>query len=297
MCIGKGSEKTMNELYHYGMPRRSGRYPYGSGDRPFQSASRSEIRKLEKGKERSDIFRKQHIIPKGTNVYLVSKKPREHKTTVSVSYLNIDRSKSININSFDKTKKSYERKMKLTEDLKVPSRDHLKDTIEQQISKNPKLLDSAITSIVKDLYPHGVSEEDVLNGRINGKKKTYEVLFEQTYKEVSNQPLEKRFTQLISSFSDDNELKKSVINKLSEEGYNGIVDESKLRYLESNKNRLSGVIQYQKGADPIMVFDINKITQTVSEKEITEKDEKRARRNSVRWQTEKGRLKGERKDW
>lgn len=27
------------ELYHYGIPRRSGRYPWGSGDRPFQSAS------------------------------------------------------------------------------------------------------------------------------------------------------------------------------------------------------------------------------------------------------------------
>lgn len=26
----------MNELYHYGMPRRSGRYPYGSGKEPFQ---------------------------------------------------------------------------------------------------------------------------------------------------------------------------------------------------------------------------------------------------------------------
>ena len=26
----------MSELYHYGMPRRSGRYPYGSGDEPFQ---------------------------------------------------------------------------------------------------------------------------------------------------------------------------------------------------------------------------------------------------------------------
>lgn len=26
----------MSELYHYGMPRRSGRYPYGSGDDPFQ---------------------------------------------------------------------------------------------------------------------------------------------------------------------------------------------------------------------------------------------------------------------
>ena len=27
------------ELYHYGIPRRSGRYPWGSGDRPFQGAS------------------------------------------------------------------------------------------------------------------------------------------------------------------------------------------------------------------------------------------------------------------
>lgn len=26
-----------NELYHYGMPRRSGRYPWGSGGRPYQS--------------------------------------------------------------------------------------------------------------------------------------------------------------------------------------------------------------------------------------------------------------------
>lgn len=26
-----------NELYHYGMPRRSGRYPWGSGERPYQS--------------------------------------------------------------------------------------------------------------------------------------------------------------------------------------------------------------------------------------------------------------------
>lgn len=25
-----------DELYHYGMPRRSGRYPWGSGEDPFQ---------------------------------------------------------------------------------------------------------------------------------------------------------------------------------------------------------------------------------------------------------------------
>lgn len=29
-----------NELYHYGIPRRSGRYPYGSGERPYQDKER-----------------------------------------------------------------------------------------------------------------------------------------------------------------------------------------------------------------------------------------------------------------
>lgn len=31
------SPYSQNDLLHYGMPRRSGRYPYGSGDRPYQS--------------------------------------------------------------------------------------------------------------------------------------------------------------------------------------------------------------------------------------------------------------------
>lgn len=33
------------ELYHYGTPRHSGRYPYGSGERPYQSEERSKIQK------------------------------------------------------------------------------------------------------------------------------------------------------------------------------------------------------------------------------------------------------------
>lgn len=36
-----------DELYHYGMPKRSGRYPYGSGDRPYQHGTRKagDVRK------------------------------------------------------------------------------------------------------------------------------------------------------------------------------------------------------------------------------------------------------------
>ena len=35
-----------NELYHYGIKRRSGRYPYGSGDRPYQGEEGSRKRGL-----------------------------------------------------------------------------------------------------------------------------------------------------------------------------------------------------------------------------------------------------------
>ena len=36
LYFGIGDEDPDEYLEHYGMPRRSGRYPYGSGDQPFQ---------------------------------------------------------------------------------------------------------------------------------------------------------------------------------------------------------------------------------------------------------------------
>lgn len=50
--------KHSNELYHYGMPRRSGRYPWGSGQRPFQSSEGKADRmtgRLQKKFERADF--------------------------------------------------------------------------------------------------------------------------------------------------------------------------------------------------------------------------------------------------
>lgn len=44
----------MNELYHYGIKRKSGRYPYGSGERPYQDSERTKkiAKKVEKGQSR-----------------------------------------------------------------------------------------------------------------------------------------------------------------------------------------------------------------------------------------------------
>lgn len=41
----RGEGVMNNELFHYGIPRRSGRYPYGSGNRPFQSQEKQKTRK------------------------------------------------------------------------------------------------------------------------------------------------------------------------------------------------------------------------------------------------------------
>lgn len=41
-----------NELYHFGTPRHSGRYPWGSGERPYQGDGMSRAERKEARKER-----------------------------------------------------------------------------------------------------------------------------------------------------------------------------------------------------------------------------------------------------
>lgn len=47
-----------SELYHYGIKRRSGRYPYGSGDRPFQGEKTTSSQDI--SKDTFDIIREIH---------------------------------------------------------------------------------------------------------------------------------------------------------------------------------------------------------------------------------------------
>lgn len=54
----------MAELMHYGIKRRSGRYPWGSGERPYQS----EEEKAEKKKQKS-IKRKETLKKVGSAAY------------------------------------------------------------------------------------------------------------------------------------------------------------------------------------------------------------------------------------
>ncbi len=39
--------EEIQELLHYGMPKRSGRYPWGSGDDPYQHGSRDFLSRID----------------------------------------------------------------------------------------------------------------------------------------------------------------------------------------------------------------------------------------------------------
>lgn len=85
-----------NYLAHYGIKRRSGRYPWGSGDRPYQGETfreRRQIKNAVSGKSRSrKRFEEAHTIPKGTTIYRVTGKAKEPlKGAKYVSYLEPDR--------------------------------------------------------------------------------------------------------------------------------------------------------------------------------------------------------------
>lgn len=48
-----------NEIYHYGMPERSGRYAWGSGDRPYQRLEKKASRMESRLRKRFDKFDKK----------------------------------------------------------------------------------------------------------------------------------------------------------------------------------------------------------------------------------------------
>lgn len=262
----------MNENYlaHYGIKRRSGRYPYGSGVRPFQSE------KLVKGTKRSKIYRNEHVIPKGTKVYQTDrigknvysgKTERVMNPSNSVNYLKPDRDRSNSYSSVDERAniKKIERTMELTEDVKVPSRQHLKQTINDLIEKDPKLLDESIEALTKynnTNFDGSTIAEEELNQ-----------LTKSSIDHVKNLSLDDRFTWYVESFDSENPLKKAVTNQLKSEGYNGMVNEYGVG---SFKNKATG-------ADSIYLFDLKETTKKISQKELTKEEQLNAAGDYYKW--------------
>ena len=95
-------ELTEEELMHYGMPRRSGRYPYGSGDEPYQH-SRDFLARIEEKKksnftytdENGKIWTGDNAIAKSMNLTSTEYRRQVSWANYERRLLNVETAKSL----------------------------------------------------------------------------------------------------------------------------------------------------------------------------------------------------------
>lgn len=261
----------VDELYHYGLPRRSGRYPYGSGDRPFQSVSKKSYKRALRGFERSDDFTKERIIKKGTSMYRVIPSENEKKTgSKYVTYLDVDRDlyKSGYIADRERTSTVYEKKMELTEDIKIPSRSFVRKTVSDIANEKPEMMQDCIKNYVKTMEHMGdnITKEglEYIESRAN---------------DILNTPMdsstadETMFGACMFTLGYSQDMKKEIISRLEKQGYNAMVD-------EYGVGSLTGTIE---GVDPLIVFNSSKTLKNVESNPISFDDEWDARERYEKW--------------
>lgn len=255
------------------MPRRSGRYPYGSGDHPYQS-----VKDALKGKQRSDYFTSERTIPKGTKVFRTSTNNQENSNgPIYVTYLDPDRDlyKGGYIKDRDKKEKSYEYQMEIKKDLKIPSRDEYKQAINEVIEKKPKLLKESVEAYLDEFIPENTWDRwQIMSDPNTGKIDTslWDKYVNDSYKIRKDTPVIEQWGSIAMSLGKANSLKDAIINNLSKKGYNAMVDEA----------GVGGDGRAVEGIDSLIIFD-SKAISIDNVVEISKKEEKKSQKNYNKW--------------
>lgn len=209
-----------DELYHYGIKRRSGRYPWGSGDRPYQrnsfDKSKQEalsnvqrdpkLRSLKtypntvKEKFYEDL-KHDRIIEKGSFAFRLSR--NENETEEGQTYVSFDGDSFdtyVNTLDFD-----YVTKYVVKKDLKIPSTSKMTQTLIECMMSDPESLNKS----VKEYNERVKIPEDVKKQIISDPNKTLIDMYKSFLKDTS---------------STTGDLGDKVHEKLKGEGYDGVPD-------------------------------------------------------------------------
>lgn len=279
--------KSDEELFHYGIPRRSGRYPYGSGERPFQSVSRKAynqaLRSDRRGFGRSEEFTKDRIIKKGTTMYRAMKTPDEKSSdgVTSVTYLEPDRNMyRRGVREWDDRKRDftgkreqvYEKTMELTDDLKIASRKRVKDTLASIIKERPDLSTKAMEEYAKEHRWDGKTGQKITVEQAKAYAKEHGTKdLDSTEKGWENTG-QTVFSDYLVAFNKSPTLRKELSERLKKEGFNAMVDE------DSN-----GMYSNPHGIDQLFVFDADKILKTTGVMKLTPDEQAKAVDEYQKW--------------
>lgn len=290
---------TSEEIYHFGIKRRSGRYPWGSGERPYQSIEKKDIDRAVKRYKRSPKFKEAKIIPKGTIVYRTESGDRNRPGSVFVSYTQRDRDmyrtlyqdalkiqigkKANGINSDDDI--LPEDTYVLTEDLKIPSRQTLREAYANSLTakevglacvkgqlENPKYEEWFKTRYVDD-------PEKGVEAYKNWLKKAAPEIMQQAMDDgLKNSPLydNKAFYYYVWYSNADPNLRNKVIDNLKAQGYNAMTDEGGVG------GKAIGDMKVQ-GVDPIIVFDRQKSMEYKETNKLSYKETLKLGRSIYGW--------------
>lgn len=283
---------NQNELFHYGVKRRSGRYPYGSGERPYQSEPSKRLttedlkKAIETGSTRA-AFNEKHTIPKGTTFYRVTSNKNEKGGTGAstyVSYLPPERDlyRGGYIRFRDKAKKAYERTMKSNVDITVPSRKETMEVVNNVVKKNPALRKESVESLLNMMIERapGIDEcYDENTGKLI--KNKYTNYLNNLVKANKNAPVDVSTNSIMAGLGGAPKTKAAVIEELKKRGYNGMTDYAsvggykvKLGDREMNLSR--------EGVDPLIVFDDSSFSNSKT-KGISKGKETKSTREYNKW--------------
>lgn len=266
------------ELYHHGIKgQRWGVRRFQNKDGSYTPAGikryQKGLNKLANNSTDRSGFVQSRVIPKGTKIYrTTSHDGDEASGSTYVSYLDVDRNhyKGGWIRATGKTGKAYEREYSLKEDIKVPSRDEVKQVIKDTVLKNKKLISESVKSWVDMVVPEGSYNRELVESYDGGIKK----FVDDRIKIMSDQTMDEAYYSVCQSLGLAKNVKKTVINELSKRGYNAMVDEASV----GGHNG-----QAREGVDPLILFD-NSILNQNSIKEISRKEEQRAHKKDQKWQ-------------
>lgn len=235
------------ELYHHGIKgQRWGVRRFQNKDGSYTPAGIKRYQKslnkiANKAVDRSQFIRSR-VIPKGTKIYRTTANDGEEKQgSTYVSYLEADRNhyKGGWIRATGKTGKAYEREYILKEDIKVPSRNEVKEVIKDAVLKNKKLVTESVKSWVDMVIPDGSYNRELVESYDGGIKK----LVNDRIKNMSDQTIDEAYYSVCQSLGLAKNVKKTVISELSKRGYNAMVDEASV----GGHNG-----QVREGVDPLL---------------------------------------------
>lgn len=244
-----------------------------------------------------------HTIKKGTKVYRVTTASNTNINGATyVTYLPPDRdfyrgsySQVLKKQQGGKeNEKVQENKYKLTEDLKVPSREELAEAYKKAMS-DPKILKESCYALAEAMVKRiakqqGNWDERYANdpGYQASRQKAVQNYMEKYLNDFGNKSPDEAFLLTSRALTSANPIvRQAIIDQLKQKGYNAMVDEA----------GVGGVISPREGVEPLIIFNANKSMKSIGSKEITPESQYKADLRRNQWYMVATSEKNKNKPW